>query len=59
MNTYVFRCPDCGSNECWFDRTIDCYKDEDGDVVEDGMHMRCNGCGKTFEELFPKEYENE
>jgi predicted RNA-binding Zn-ribbon protein involved in translation (DUF1610 family) len=49
----TFKCPECGSTDCWFDRTITLYPDG----TEDGMHNRCNGCGKTFEELFKKKEE--
>lgn len=53
----VFKCPNCGSDDCWFDRSYTTWTSENGEIEEDGMHMRCSGCGKTFEELFPEDYE--
>lgn len=47
----LFKCPECESTDCWFDRSISYYVNENGIEEEDGMHMRCSGCGKTFEEL--------
>ncbi len=52
----IFKCPNCNSKDCWFDRTISYFTNENQEIEEDGMHMRCGNCGKTFEELFPEDY---
>lgn len=42
----ALRCPKCGSEDTWFDRTIEMRTDG----TEDGMKTRCAGCGRDIDE---------
>jgi predicted RNA-binding Zn-ribbon protein involved in translation (DUF1610 family) len=41
----TFKCPKCGNEETWFDRTLD---------ENNKMHERCTKCGESLETLFPE-----
>lgn len=42
----ALKCPKCGSEETWFDRTISYLPDG----TEEGMKTRCAGCGRDIDE---------
>lgn len=41
-----YKCPNCGGNETWFDRTCDAYGQ--------GMTTRCSGCGCDVDKPSPE-----
>lgn len=49
----VWRCPWCGCDETWFDRTVSYGPDgvEYGYGTENGMKTRCVKCGRTTDDL--------
>jgi uncharacterized Zn finger protein len=44
-----WKCPHCGHDESWFDRSIYYWQDKDGKHHEEGPFTRCCSCGKTDE----------
>lgn len=46
LDDETWKCPHCGSDKCWFDRTIEI--DENGEEV--GMGYRCEKCGRRDDE---------
>ena len=47
-----YYCPWCKKEtDIWFDRTITTWKDEKGNLCEEGMKDRCIECGKSTNEL--------
>lgn len=46
IETEPWKCPACGCDETWFDRTIGLHPDG----TEDGMKTRCAKCGRDVEE---------
>jgi hypothetical protein len=50
-----WKCPWCGCDRDWFDRTIHYHADE----TEDGMKYRCEDCGRATDDIPPNDEPSE
>ena len=50
MNDEYWKCPHCGSDKSWFDRSFIEWLDDDGKHHMEGPWVRCKDCGKADDE---------